>query len=81
MVEVSRKLGRKYRTNWVLNLTPVVCESITLTARPQLLRSSGYPGTPPPNILLHFPKRLLRFKLYLHAVNDIFLKSSNNELI
>ena len=35
MVVVSRKLGRKYRTNLVLNPEPVVCESITLSARPQ----------------------------------------------
>ena len=34
MVVVSRKLGRKYRTNRVLNPGPVVCESITLSARP-----------------------------------------------
>ena len=37
MVVVSRKLGRKFRTNRVLNPGPVVCESITLSARPQLL--------------------------------------------
>ena len=37
MVVVSRKLGRKYRTNRVLNPGPVVCEFITLSARPQLL--------------------------------------------
>ena len=30
-------LGRKYRTNRVLNPGPVVCESMTLSARPQLL--------------------------------------------
>ena len=34
---VSQKLGRKFRTNRVLNPGPVVCESITLSARPQLL--------------------------------------------
>ena len=37
MVVVSRKLCRKYRTNRVLNAEPVVCESITLFACPQLL--------------------------------------------
>ena len=37
MVLVSRKLGRKYRTNWVLNPEPVVYEFIALPARPQLL--------------------------------------------
>ena len=37
MVVVSRKLGIKYRTNQVLNPGPVVCESITLSARPLLL--------------------------------------------
>ena len=34
MVIASRKLGRKFRTNWVLNLGPVVCESITLSTHP-----------------------------------------------
>ena len=33
----SRKLNRKYRTNRVLNPGPVVCESSTLSARPQRL--------------------------------------------
>ena len=33
----SRKLSRKYRTNRVLNPGPVVCESSTLSARPQRL--------------------------------------------
>ena len=37
MVVVSRKLGRKCRTNQVLNPGPVVCEYITLSARPRLL--------------------------------------------
>ena len=37
MVVINRKLGRKYRTNGVLNPGPMVCESITLSARPQLL--------------------------------------------
>ena len=36
MVVVSQKLGRKYRTNRVLNLGPVVCKSITLSASPHL---------------------------------------------
>ena len=38
MVVVRRKLGRKYRTNRVLNPGPVVCESITLSAHRQPLR-------------------------------------------
>ena len=33
----SQKLSRKYRTNRVLNPGPVVCESSTLSARPQRL--------------------------------------------
>ena len=37
MVVVSQKIGRKYRTNGVLNPGPVVCESITLSSHPQLL--------------------------------------------
>ena len=37
MVVVSWKLGSKYHTNRVLNPGPVVCESITLSTRPQLL--------------------------------------------
>ena len=37
MVVISRALGRKYRTNRLLNPVPVMCESITLSARPQLL--------------------------------------------
>ena len=37
LVVVSRMVGRRYCTNWVLNPGPVVCESITLSARPQLL--------------------------------------------
>ena len=37
MVVVSRKLGRKNCTNLVLNPGPVVFESITLSAQPQLL--------------------------------------------
>ena len=37
MVVNSRKLSRKYRTNRVLNPGPVVCESSTLSARPQRL--------------------------------------------
>ena len=37
MVVISGKLGRKNRTNLVLNPGPVVCESITLSAHPQLL--------------------------------------------
>ena len=37
MVVNSWKLSRKYRTNRVLNPGPVVCESITLSARPQRL--------------------------------------------
>ena len=37
MVVVSGKLGIEYRTNPVLNSGPVACESITLSARPQLL--------------------------------------------
>ena len=36
MVVASWELGRKYRTNQVLNSQPVVCESITLSTRPQL---------------------------------------------
>ena len=39
MVVVSWKLGRNYRTNRVLNPGAVVCESITLSARPQPLPS------------------------------------------
>ena len=39
MVVVSRKLGRKYCTNQLYNPGPVVCESITLSARPELLPS------------------------------------------
>ena len=43
MVVISRKLGRKYRTNRVLNPGHVVCESITLSARLQrLLYASWY---------------------------------------
>ena len=34
MVVISRKLGRKNCTNWVLNKGPLVCESITLSAHP-----------------------------------------------
>ena len=34
-VEVSQKAARKYRTNLVLNPGPVMCKSITLSARPQ----------------------------------------------
>ena len=37
MVVNSRKLSRKFRTNRVLNPGPVVCESSTLSARPQRL--------------------------------------------
>ena len=37
MVVASPKLGRKYLTNRVLNPGPVVCESITPSARPQSL--------------------------------------------
>ena len=37
MVVNSWKLSRKYRTNRVLNPGPVVCESTTLSARPQRL--------------------------------------------
>ena len=37
MVVNSWKLSRKYHTNPVLNPGPVVCESITLSARPQRL--------------------------------------------
>ena len=37
MLVVSRQLGRKYRTNRVLNPGPVMCEFITLSARPLLL--------------------------------------------
>ena len=37
MVVVSRKLGIN-RTNRALNPGPVVCESITLSVHPQLLR-------------------------------------------
>ena len=37
MVVNSRKLSRKYRTNRVLDPGPVVCESSTLSARPQRL--------------------------------------------
>ena len=44
MVVNSQKLNRKYRANRVLNPGPVVCESSTLSARPQLLPShSDYP--------------------------------------
>ena len=39
MVAVRWMLGRKYRTNQVLNPGPVVCKSITLSAHPQLLPS------------------------------------------
>ena len=35
---LGEKLSRKYRTNRVLNPGPVVCESSTLSARPQRLR-------------------------------------------
>ena len=35
-VVVSRKHGTKYHTNWVINPGPVVWESITLSACPQL---------------------------------------------
>ena len=35
MMVASRKLCRKYRTNRVLNAGPVLCESITISARPQ----------------------------------------------
>ena len=42
----SRKLSRKYRTNRVLNPGPVVCESSTLSARPQRLpQLSKRPGS------------------------------------
>ena len=34
---VSHKLGRSYRTTWVLNSGPVVFESTTLSAHPLLL--------------------------------------------
>ena len=37
MMIVSWKFGRKYRTNQVLNPGPVICESIALSAHPQLL--------------------------------------------
>ena len=37
LVVNSRKLSRKYRTNQVSNPGPVVCESSTLSARPQRL--------------------------------------------
>ena len=37
MVVVSKKLGRRNLTNRDLNPGHVVCESITLSARPQLL--------------------------------------------
>ena len=37
MVVAIRKLGRKYPSNRVLNLGPVVCKSITLSAHPQQL--------------------------------------------
>ena len=37
MVVVSRKLCRTYRAKRVLNQGPVVCEFVTLSARPQLL--------------------------------------------
>ena len=37
MVVASWKLGRKYRTNRLFNPGPAVCESITLSARPQPL--------------------------------------------
>ena len=40
MVVVSRKLAKKYRTNRVLNPRTVECESITLSARPQLFPTS-----------------------------------------
>ena len=36
----SRQLSRKYHTDWVFNPGPVVCESITLSARPQQLQST-----------------------------------------
>ena len=37
MVVNSRKLSRKYRTNRVSNPGPVVCESSTISTRPQRL--------------------------------------------
>ena len=37
LVLFSRKLGIKYHIHWVLNPGPVVCKSIMLSARPQLL--------------------------------------------
>ena len=33
----SHKLGRRYRTTWVLNTGPVVFEATTLSAHPLLL--------------------------------------------
>ena len=41
MVVNNRKLSRKYRTNRVLNPGPVVCESNTLSARPQRLHQNS----------------------------------------
>ena len=37
-VIISWKLGRKYRTNWVLNPWPMLWEAITLSARPLRLQ-------------------------------------------
>ena len=48
MVVVSRKLGRKYRTHQVFYSEPVVCESITLSACPSLIRSTGDDDTSHP---------------------------------
>ena len=42
MVVVSRKLGRKYRTNQVLNPGPVVCKSLSISAHPQLLHEQSF---------------------------------------
>ena len=42
MVVNSWKFSRKYYTNQVLNPGPVVCESITLSARPQRHPWQGY---------------------------------------
>ena len=36
MVVDGWKLGRMYRTNWIFTPGPVVCDSITLSTRPQL---------------------------------------------
>ena len=61
MVQVSRKLCRKYRTNQVLNPGPVVCEPITLPAGPQVLLR--YPLTHSCFYATRSPPAALRYPL------------------